>query len=242
MTSFELTTKETYFSKGRLTRWGIVALSLLVLILSVVIWKDRHRPVDPYPQLVNDSTQILQAENASLRSELRALKATARKLRGELAAGVRVEIHPETVYVAASPQPTDSLADGTRVATVRDTTADGLQVNIDASAPPVGNLWIGYQVIQPPLNPEIGFIKRGDAYYATVVLPNRQFTSSDAFFTVPRPRRVQVLVGGQVLTMDQQLQVLGFAGTSLRLNDRSTFLGGITTGTQMFLQYQHRVF
>lgn len=232
----------------QLPKWNLqtkVLCGLLVLGLAFVVYRDRRRPdIGPVaPVHVNDSTQVLEAQLTMARSDLKALKDAARKVGGDVVAGVRIVIRAETVYVDRVVRETITLSDGTRTATVRDTTVDGVQVSIDASAPPSpAPLAIGYRIIVPQLTPEVGFIKKGESYYATVSLAGKVFTPEQAFFKVPTERRIHLLTGAQAMTENQQVRAFAFAGATLRLNGRTTLLGAYTTGSQVMVQGTYRIF
>jgi hypothetical protein len=226
------------------TRLGLIALSVGIVVMGWMIWKDRPAPVPPSaPVQVNDSTQLLAAQLELARGELRALRDAAKQVHGKPVAGVRIEIRPETIYVERTNQPTDSLQDGTRIAKLVDTTKEGVQVEISASAPPSpAPLGIGYRLVLPPFAPEVGFILKDGRYYAVVTVPGRSFTTSQAFFTVPSVRRFGIIAGGQIMTQDSRLLGLGFAGVDLHLNSRSSVMGAVTTGNNALLEYRYRVF
>jgi hypothetical protein len=222
---------------------GIAVIAALLWVLGRHLFERFGHvdvPVLP-PAFVNDSAQILQAQLRSARGELRALKDAAKKSKGDLIAGFEITLQPETVYVARAARETEAQPDGTRVVSVRDTT-QGVQVSIDAVAPPTGPISVGYNLILPEINPQVGFMRKGEDYYAIVSVAGRTFTQEHAFFRKPTTRRVGVVVGGQVLTTgEQRLMGTGFAGLSFRLSEKAQMTTALTTGNNVMVQGHFKV-
>jgi hypothetical protein len=137
---------------------------------------------------LNDSTQAILAAERSRRGELEAAKEGAKALGGRLVAGVRIQTRADTVYVPLTDVETVER-EGTRYATVEDSTKLGIKIRVDAAAPPYPSpLQLGYNVIVPEFNPEVGFVQVGDQFVAVVSWAGQEFTLEETFFD-PRTKR-----------------------------------------------------
>lgn len=147
--------------------------------------------------IVNDSIQARLAKLARERDELLALKEAADQMRGDLVAGVKIRVVRDTVYVPVAPVATE-IEDSTRIAVLADTT-DGYRIRIETRAPPFpAPLEIGYEIETPEFQPEVGFIRRPEGYYAVVSWAGRTVETSEAFFKPEKERSLSLWTGGEV--------------------------------------------
>lgn len=131
---------------------------------------------------LNDSTWAILASGKTRSGELEAVKTGAKELGGKLVAGVRLVTRADTVYVPLREAET-TQQDSIRYAQVRDTTESGVEIAVDAEAPPYpAPLKLGYQVVVPPFTPEVGFVRVGDRYTAVVSWRGQQVQVEDAYF------------------------------------------------------------
>ena len=160
----------------------------------------RPEPPTPLPVRVtiNDSTKALLARTKKERDSYKALLDAAKQTGGKLVAGVQTKVKPDTVYLPAQETPTTTTPDSIRHAVLKDSTA-GYSVTVEATAPPFpAPLKLGYTVVTPELHPEVGIVKRGEAYYAVVSLGGRQYEIEKSFYTPPKERPVHLVIAGGV--------------------------------------------
>lgn len=159
----------------------------------------RFRAAPPGPHvLVNDSTQ---AQQAAIRRETEQLKAVvdaAKTLQGQLVAGFQITVKGDTIYQAPVKTVTTVLPDSSRHATLTDTTK-GYTIEVNAVAPPFPDkLQLGYKITTPAFKPQVGFVKRGDGYYAVASWAGQTFTTEHAFFSPEKPRTIGAVVGAEL--------------------------------------------
>lgn len=145
--------------------------------------------------VVNDSTQAQCAKLRAKDVELQSLKDAAKHLNGDLVAGTKIVIKRDTIIKTITEVVTVEKSDGTRMATLADTTAD-YNIRVVAEAPPTGKLKLGYTVVTPERSIEVGFVKRKDGYYA--VASGHGVRTTESFFQPEKERPLALVVGGSV--------------------------------------------
>lgn len=193
---------------GRLTKSFLVAAMtlcrkrisvgsvLVALALGYGAWelykttRDKEELVG-WTKTINDSTKAVIA--APSKHDLTPLTDAAKSIHGSLVAGVSIKTKPETLFVPIKEVIQSTVKpDSSREATLQDTTA-GYQIRITAIAPPFPQpLKLGYSFVTPAFHPEVGFVKVGNSYAATVSWGGKQFEIADAFF-LPVERRIPSL-------------------------------------------------
>jgi hypothetical protein len=204
--------------------------------LCAILWvahcgKGDHTVLQPGWQMrVNDSTLAVVADHRTERDELPALKDAAETLNGRLVAGVQIHTKADTVYAPLREVIQSTVEpDSTRNAVLVDTTESGIEVRVEGRAPPYpANLLLGYHIVVPEFNPEVGFVKVGNSYAAVVSWRGKQYTVENAFYA-PQPTlpgwelNVGVRAG---VTQEQVNSPQVFAGLQRKVGDR--IMVGIT--------------
>ena len=178
--------------------WQVaVAVFITVIITGQLLhWRRdviQTSQCDGLTLVVNDSTTAQCAKLRADKQSLAALQQAAHDLHGDLVAGTKVIIKHDTITKTIREVVTVVDSGGTRTATLADTTQD-YQVRIDAEAPPTGNLKLGYTVITPEREIQVGFVKRSDGYYA--VASGRGVRTAESFFTPEKERPIGLVAGG----------------------------------------------
>ena len=178
--------------------WQVAVAVFIAALITGQILQWRHNVVqttqcEGLTLVVNDSTTAQCAKLRADRSSLAALKDAATNLHGDLVAGTKIIVKHDTVTKTIREIVTVTDSGGTRRATLADTTQD-YQVRIDAEAPPTGKLKLGYTVITPEREIQVGFVKRHDGYYA--VASGRGVKTTESFFTPERERPIGLVAGG----------------------------------------------
>ena len=178
--------------------WQVaVAVFLAVLVIGQIMqWRRevvQTSQCEGLTLVVNDSTTAQCAKLRADKQEFAALQQAAHDLHGDLVAGTKVIIKHDTITKTIREVVTVSDPGGTRKATLTDTTQD-YQVRIDAEAPPTGKLKLGYSIITPEREIQVGFVKRQDGYYA--VASGRGVKTAESFFTPEKERPLGVVAGG----------------------------------------------
>lgn len=142
-----------------------------------------------------------------------------------MVAGVRIVTRADTVFVPVTQTPTEVKPDGTRVATVSDTTKGGISVNIHAEAPPYpADLKIGYNVIVPPFTPEVGFVDYGQGRIGAVVSwAGQDFEIEDAYHI---PEKKWFLTAGSQVVADREKVYTPTAYLSLGREVKGFYVSG----------------
>lgn len=195
--------------------WHVVVA--LVIVVGVVLAMHRWTSGPATSQcegltvVVNDSTQAQCAKLRAGKRDFPALQEAANTLHGDLQSGVKVIVKHDTITKTIREVVTVVDSGGTRTAMLSDTTQD-YQVEIKAEAPPTGKLKIGYTVITPEREIEVGFVKRRDGYYA--VASGHGVKTAESFFTPEHARPVSLVAGGELRGGPQD----NLIGASLRYN------------------------
>lgn len=187
------------FPSMRLYQGALAAVAGLLLWAGISLWRDsRHAKTATCMDVtlvVSDSTEAQCAKITSDRHELLALKDAAKHMHGDLVAGTKIIVKRDTVTRVDTQVVTVTRPDGTRLATLTDTT-DDYRVTVRAEAPPSGALTLGYEVITPERRIEVGFVKRPDGYYA--VASGKGVRTAESFFQPEKERPVHVVAGASV--------------------------------------------
>lgn len=135
--------------------------------------------------IINDSIQARVALLKRERDLFESLYEAERVLNGKLIAAIDLHVPPETVYVSIKAVDT-LIEDSTRLAILTDTTESGIEVEVSALAPPFPSpLQIGYKIVTPPFDPQIGFIEDGAYYHAVLTWRGNKAEIRNAFFLPP---------------------------------------------------------
>ncbi len=178
--------------------WGAALLIVGLSVRGCVVAKREAREAALRPGtviVVNDSTQAVIARLRRENGRLAALVDATNTIGGRLVAGVQIRTKVDTLMVPVGAVPT-TIVDSTRYATITDTTKTGVRVRIDAEAPPFpAPLRVGYEVVTPEFNPQVGFIRTGRTYAAVVSWAGQQFTVENAFFEPSKQPGTDLHVG-----------------------------------------------
>jgi hypothetical protein len=202
-----------------------IVLALVVVLFGATLWREHHRAaeLEGYYKQVNDSTVAEVAAWKAKAHSLEALKDAAKEEKGKLVAGVQIRTKPDTVYVPAKVVLTKDSS-GTRTASLTDTTKMGIEIKVDAEAPPYpAPLKLGYNLVVPEFTPEVGFMKKGDFYVALVSWAGQEFTVENAFHLPEKPLpRFEVLAGAnEYASIDGKLDTPQiYAGVNLRVSGK----------------------
>jgi hypothetical protein len=179
-------------------------LLLLGAVTTIVIWGIGHsfwakhqdtvrtQNCQGVTMVINDSTQAICAQLKANKTELAALREAAKKMNGDLVAGVKIVVKRDTVEVPSTVAPTATLPDSTRVATKTDTTENYIVTITGKARPYPAPLELGARVITPERTAQIGFVNTPNGVMATV--SGKGIVMTSAFWapskrTAPRNRR-----------------------------------------------------
>jgi hypothetical protein len=157
---------------------------------------------------LNDSTQArTAAERLKHDRELAGLVAAAQQLNGKLVAGLALSVAQRDTVIRHDTLATTRLLDSTRTARLHDSTFAGI-VDVAITAPPYpAALGATLTLTRPAFRPEIGFVKVGTGYIATVVWNGEHYQVEAPFFepqSAPK-RWVTPWVGGTLLSDGSRL-------------------------------------
>jgi hypothetical protein len=177
---------------------------------------------------INDSTQARVAKAEGDRNQYRSLYEAEKALNGELMAAVNIRVPADTIYVPVTEVATEYDSTGTRTAAVRDTADNGALVNIDVTAEPFpAPLQVGYEVVWPEFNPQVGFVRTGDSYTAVVKWGDQEFTLEDAFFVEETEKPLSLLLGAEAFGVPSEESKIGasifarvYGAAEYRVTDR----------------------
>ena len=181
---------------------------------------------------LNDRTLARHVQFKADTDSLGEAVAAADALNGELVAALAIRTIPDTVYVPIDTVTTqfDTTSVGvTRTASLTDTTDLGIEITVEAEAPPMpAALKLGYKVVVPEFRPEIGFVETDDGIFATVSWADMEFNVEAPFFRPPsaqhKPLRLNAGARLFVNTLVPDLQDLLYAGAYLEAE--YTTMGG----------------
>jgi hypothetical protein len=155
--------------------------------------------------VINDSTTGQVTRPTRQPGTLGGLVDATRTAGGRLVAGVQIRTKVDTLYVPVTEVPTETT-DSTRTAVVVDTTNTGVQIRIEAEAPPhPAPLKVGYEVVTPEFNPQVGFVRTGRSYMAVVTWGGQQFRVENAFFEPPKRPSTELVTGVRSGVLDGEL-------------------------------------
>lgn len=186
------------------------------------------------------------ADEDSLTQALEAAEA----LNGELVAALAIRVQPDTVYVEVQDVQTDfdSTSLGIdRTASLRDTTSQGIEVEVDAFAPAEQTLplQLGYRLFLPEQRPEIAFIQTDEGVYASVSWLNQTFQVEAPFYRPPVTNRKPLRFNaGALLLSPQEWQPLfaSYVSAEYRTSENTSFeipVGLSTNGPFFGVGVQH---
>lgn len=244
---------------GRWSIWQGAIMLFLVLALAGALRgcaderyarQNAERRVEEVIRLRNGAEARL-AHSESNRRELLELKESAGELNGQLVAGVKIHVRSDTILVPTRVAATTYATDSTRHATLTDTVG-GYRVTVTGRAPPFpAPLELGYDLVTPEFNPEVGFVRRGNDYYAVVSWEGKRVETSEAFFRPQRERPLSVVVGASASAaptarIDQAtLHGNAYVGVQYRLSPkmeaqlRATYAGD---GPRIGVQVERKLF
>lgn len=210
---------------------------LLVLGVGFLRWNEaQQRKMNrAYDLLADTKAQValLHAE----RDSLLALYEAADESGGEVVAGVRIVTRPDTVFVPVSSVETRE-EQGTRFATLTDTTEHGFSLRLDAEAPPYPHdLRLGYELQIPSFRPTVGFIEDGSVYTAVVTWEGMEFTLDNALYIpqkeiYPQPSFSVVMGAGAAVSKGVQSDLY----TGVRVNRGMMYSLDLGYGGGLFLR------
>lgn len=212
---------------ARLGKWLVIAFTVVAVVASVTGWVRERAARNAADKrtaeliVVNDSTQARLATLTSQNQKLLALKEAAIAMDGTVVAGVRIHVASDTIYVPLQEVPTVLTEDSTRRATLADSTK-GYVLHVDAEAPPSGPLKVGYTLRTPEFDPEVGFVKRGEDYYAVVSWAGQEVTTEDAFFHPDKERPLSLVAGAEAYSTEESLHGIAYSALQYRLNSKVT--------------------
>ena len=185
---------------------------------------------------IDSVTQARLALSEANKDSLQLALTAAHELNGKLVAAVRVHVAARDTLVVHDTLPTTLAQDSTRTAKFTDSTFAG-RIEGTVTAPPCcAPLSVTYALHRPEFNPEIGFVRVGNSYVATVSWQGEQAQASAPFFTPP-PKKLPWLgyfAGGFI---NQDRVVYGRGGVEVRtplaygqagLDTRGEFFAGLS--------------
>jgi hypothetical protein len=211
-------------------------LLLLGAVTTIVIWGIGHsfwakhqdtvrtQNCQGVTMVINDSTQAICAQLKANKTELAALREAAKKMNGDLVAGVKIVVKRDTVEVPSTVAPTATLPDSTRVATKTDTTENYIVTITGKARPYPAPLELGARVITPERTAQIGFVNTPNGVMATV--SGKGIVMTSAFWAPPKERPLTIVAGAEMSSnlltpMDlTTLRASGYAALRYRMSDR----------------------
>lgn len=191
---------------GGITRWQYQRALAQNTELALRLSTEQH---------LNDSTTARLATTTVARDSLRGLVAAAKDLNGHLVVALRIAIAARDTHVVHDTLPTQLTTDSTRTATFADSTFAGRLEGTVTAPPCCAPLRLEYALHRPAFAPEVGIVRVGSSYVATVVWQGEQVHVVAPFFQPP-PKKLSWLgyfVGGYI---NQDKVVYGRGGLEVR--------------------------
>lgn len=191
--------------------------------LSAVDRFSKQAPITPNADALVAGTKID-------KHELEELLKAAKAINGKLLAGMKITVPEKVVTVVHDTLPTTSV-EGTRTASVLDSTAVGVLKGTITAPPAPAGLSFSYSFTRPKFSPEVGFISQGDKNYAVVAWQGEQYKIEAPYVTkIPKVRK---LVPHTDLLIEPTGVLTARAGVDLKVPWLG--LGGLVEAEQRFV-------
>lgn len=141
-------------------------------------------------------TQLHLAEKSFQAESLKTVSEAAKLVRGVPVAGLAISIPKRDTVIVHDTVVTEILADSTRIGRFKDSTFAGTISAVIVAPPCCAALRVdSLHVTRPAFRPEVGFVKVGQSYVATVAWQGEKFSLENVFFDEQKvlPKQKHVL-------------------------------------------------
>lgn len=186
-----------------------VLIGALLLVVGTLGWKvytggKELNSLRANIEIIRGDAKLRVADLERKNGELEELLRHAEEVGGDLVGGVVITVPADTIErpVGETPITVVDTATLIRTATLADTLDTGHEIYVTATTGDYPDpIHIGYKLILPEFNPQVGFIRRGDQYFAIVHWADQKFEVAEAFYTVPKERSLGIFAGMESTTI-----------------------------------------